>query len=71
MLEDLSKKDPVTGWFEIIKYKDKHTTKIANLLEQTWLFRYSRPTINTYGRENELLTHAVLKDLIINYYGIK
>ena len=29
--------DPITGWFGITQYKNKKATKIANLVETTWL----------------------------------
>ena len=33
--------DPVTGWFEVIQYNNKRTISIANLVETTWLSRYT------------------------------
>ena len=39
---------PATGWFEIVKYNDKHAATISNLLYQTWLCRYPLPMIITY-----------------------
>ena len=35
--------DPVTGWFEVAQYSDKKAMTIANLVETTWLARYSWP----------------------------
>ena len=35
--------DPVTGQFKITQYDDKRALSIANLVETTWLSRYSRP----------------------------
>ena len=32
--------DPVTGWFEVIRYDDKIVITIANLVKTTWLYRY-------------------------------
>ena len=33
--------NPVTGWFELTEYDDKSVIKIANLVENKWLTRYS------------------------------
>ena len=50
--------DPETGWFEIVRYDEKQSDTISNLVEQTWLCRYPRPTLITYDRVNEFLGHA-------------
>ena len=42
--------DPVTGWFEIVQYDDKTVITIANLVETTWLYRYSRPIEITHDQ---------------------
>ena len=63
--------DLATGGFEIIQYNGKHYAKIANLVEQTWLCIYPRPTIITYDWGNEFLVHAFKNDLIEKEYGIK
>ena len=42
--------DIVTGWFEITKYNDKIAISIAELVETTWLYRYSRPMEITYDQ---------------------
>ena len=42
--------DPVTGWFEIVQYDDKRAINISNLVENTWLSRYTRTTENTYDQ---------------------
>ena len=56
--------DPATWWFETVRYGDKQTATIVNLVEKIWLGRYPRPTIITYDRENEFLGHAFKNDLI-------
>ena len=56
--------DPATGWFEIVQCNDKQAAKIANMVEQTLLCRYPRPTITVYDRGNEFLGHAFIKGLI-------
>ena len=33
--------DPATGWFEIAEINSKQSDVIANIVEQTWLARYS------------------------------
>ena len=35
--------DPVTGWFEVVRYYDKILITVKNLVETTWLSRYPRP----------------------------
>ena len=47
--------DPVTGWFESIRYDDKISINIANLVETTWLSRYPRPIEITYYQGKNLL----------------
>ena len=42
--------DPIIGWFEVVGYYDKISISTANLVETTWLYRYSRPIINTYDQ---------------------
>jgi len=34
--------DPVTGWVEIKEIQNKDALNIANLVEQTWLTRFSK-----------------------------
>ena len=56
--------DPANGWYKIVRYNDKQSATIANLVEQAWLCRYPRPAIITYNHGNELLDHA-FKNYII------
>ena len=49
---------PATGCFEIIQYKYKYAYTITNLVEQTWLCRYPRPTIINYDHRNDFLGHT-------------
>ena len=42
--------DPVTGWFEVIKYNNKREISVSNLVETTWLSRYLRPMEIMYDR---------------------
>ena len=44
--------DLETRWFEIIRYNDKQSDIIENLVEQTWLFKYPRPAIIMYCHGN-------------------
>ena len=55
-----------TGWFEILRYDDKQSYKIANLVEQTCLCGYPRPTIIMYNQSNKFLGQAFKIE-----YGIK
>ena len=32
--------DPITGWFEVVRYDDKRAMTIVNLVENTRLARY-------------------------------
>ena len=63
--------DPATNWFEIAEYDDKKAATIADLVEQTWLARYPRPSIITYDKGKEFLGHAFKNSLIRDTYGIK
>ena len=42
--------DPVTGWFGITKYNDKRAMTIENLVETTWLVRYTWTVEIMYDR---------------------
>ena len=53
--------DPKTGWFGIVKYNDKQSSTISNLVEQTWLCRYSRPTIfDLFQPKTDFFLYALL-----------
>ena len=52
ILKALTMIDPETGWFEIVRYDYKQAATISNVVEQTWLFRYPRPTIIMYDQGN-------------------
>ena len=41
---------PVTGCFEVVRYYDKREILIVNLVETTWLSRYTRPIEITYDQ---------------------
>ena len=62
---------PETGWFEIVQYNDKQAATIPNLVDQTWLCRYSFPIMITYKRGNKFLVHSFNINIIRNIYGIK
>ena len=42
--------NPVTGWFEVVRYDDKITITIVTLVETTCLDRYPRPIEITYDQ---------------------
>ena len=46
-------------------------TKIANLVETTWLTRYTWPTEITYNQGLERFGHKFINNLIEEEYGIK
>ena len=56
--------DPITGWFEINQYDNKRAVSIANLLETTWLTRYTRPPEIMYYQGSEFICHEFIKLLI-------
>ena len=62
--------DPVTGWFEVIRYDYKIAITIANLGETAWLSRYPRPIEITYDQGKEFIGHKFRKYLIETEYGI-
>ena len=63
--------DPVTGWFELTQNSDKKAMIIVNLVEITWLVRYSCSVEITYDQGGEFLGHDLKKSLLGNEYGIK
>ena len=42
--------DPVTEWFEVLRFDDKIAITIANLVETTWLSKYPRPIEINYDQ---------------------
>ena len=42
-LKNVTMIDPVTEWFEVVRYDDKIVITISNLVETMWLSRYPRP----------------------------
>ena len=56
--------DPVTGWFEVVRYDDKRAITIANLVETTWLSRYPRPIEIMYDQGKEFIGHEFIKSQI-------
>ena len=62
--------DPVTIWFEVLRYDDIGAITIANLVETTWLSRYPRPIYITYDQGKEFIGHEFRKSIIETEYGI-
>ena len=56
--------DPVTVWFEILKYNVKRVPSIANLLETTCLSRYPIPIEITYNQRSEFIGNG-FRNLLI------
>ena len=52
LIKYLTMIDPTSGWFEMVQYNNKQVSTIGNLVDQTWLCRYPRPTIITHDRGN-------------------
>ena len=62
--------NPATGWFEIVQHSDKRSITIANLVEQTWLCRYSWTMLITYDRGSEFIGFE-FHNMVKTDYGIK
>jgi len=60
--------NPATGWFEIKELKDKEAILVANLVEQTWLTRYSWPSEIVFDRGTEFM--GQFAQMIEEDYGI-
>ena len=60
--------DPATGQFGILQYNNKHTTKIENLAEKSYLMvmYISNAKIIIYDLGNELLGHELKHNRIKN-----
>ena len=63
--------DPLTGWFEVTKYRNKKEMTIANLLETTSLVCYPFPVEIMYDHGVQFLGHEFKNILIENEYVIK
>jgi len=61
--------DPATSWFEVVEIPNKKSITCANLLENTWLCRYPRPTKCIFDNGSEFLG-AEFANTLTNY-GIK
>ena len=53
--------DPITGWFEIVQYNEKCEAIIANLVYQSCLCGYTRPTMITYDRRDGVIPNYSCK----------
>jgi RNase H-like domain found in reverse transcriptase/Reverse transcriptase (RNA-dependent DNA polymerase)/Integrase zinc binding domain len=60
--------DPVTGWFEIAEIPAKSADVVINVLEQTWLTRYPKPTEIIMDRGREF--YAEVQRTLKHDYGI-
>ena len=47
--------DPATSWFEVVEIPNKQAVTCANLVENTWLCRYPRPTQCIFDNGSEFL----------------
>ena len=63
--------DPLTGWFEVTKYRNKKVMTIENLLETTCLVWYPCPVDIMYDHGVQFLGHEFKNILIENEYVIK
>ena len=50
ILKAITMINPVTGWFEVTQYSNKKATTITNLVETTWMVRYTWSVDITYDR---------------------
>ena len=62
--------DPVTRWFEIIQYNNKHAISMKKLVETKWVTIYPRPTEIMYDQGSEIIGHEFRKSLVEEKYGI-
>ena len=63
--------DPVTGWFEVTKYREKTAITIKTLVKTMCLAWYPCPVEITYDQGGEFLGHEFKDSMIENEYGIK
>ena len=61
--------DPATGWFELKEISSKSADNVANVVEQTWLTWYPRPSVITYDRGGEFM--AEFAKMVQDNYRIK
>ena len=62
--------NPITRWFEVVRYDDKRAINIANLVETTWLYGYPRPIEITYDQGKEFNGYEFIIYLIETDYRI-
>ena len=62
--------DTVTWWFENIRYDDKISITIANLVEIMWLFIYPIPIEIKYDQGKYFIGHKFRKSLIEYEYRV-
>ncbi len=60
--------DPATGWFEVKELKDKETTTVTNIVEQTWLTCYPWHSELIFDRGTEFM--GEFAKMIEEDYGI-
>ena len=53
--------NPVTLWFKIMGFNDKHAIIMANLVETTWITRYPWPKEIAYYQGSEFIGHEFRK----------
>ena len=53
--------NPVTIWFEVVRYDDKRLISIENLVKTTWMYIYPRPIEITYTQGKEFICHEFRK----------
>ncbi len=61
--------DPATSWFKMRRLKTKKADEVANMIEQTWLTRYSMPEEITFDGGPEF--KADFKELVEKEYQLK
>ena len=54
---------PVTGWFKITQYNDKHVISIKNFSDTTWLVRYPMPMEIKYDQGLEFVDSMFIKSI--------
>ena len=56
--------DPVTRWFEVVRYDDKRVITIVRLVETAWMSRYPSPIEIMYDQGKEFIGHNFIKSLV-------
>ena len=71
LLKSVTMVDHVMGWFEVTQYKYKQAITNENVVETTWLARFTWPTKSCMPKYQNLLVMGSKKFLTQKEYEIK